>query len=136
MRRFIKKFESKQNDITLSDIYEILSDIIDDGNIIIIIGDNGFTFNSKIMKHDDFSKSFFKLKKYESQKENIFSFEIEFNSQLNYEELTKFLSDFNTEIGRFKDLGYTIKSFDVQSYSDSDIYRANGIYFKMINFDN
>jgi len=136
MRRFIKKFESKQNDITLSDIYEILADIIDDGNIIIITAANGLTFNSKIMKHEDIHKSFFKLKRYESQKENNFSFEIGFDSQLNYEELTKFLSDFNAEIGRFKDLGYTIESFDVQYDTDSDIYRANGVYFKMINFDN
>jgi hypothetical protein len=135
MRRFIKKFESKQNDITLSDIYEILVDVVDDGNYLQIQAANGFTFNPKIMTDGEFKSSFFVLKRYESQKRN-FSFEIGFDSQLNYEELTKFLSDFNTEIARFKDLGYTIESFDVQYDTDSDIYRADGVYFKMINFDN
>jgi hypothetical protein len=135
MRKFIKKFESQKSEITLTDIYEILMDIVDDGNYLQIQAANGFSFNPKIMSDEEFSSSFFKLKRYESQKRN-FSFEIGFNYELNYEELTKFLSDFNAEVYRFKDLGYTIESFDVTANRDSDVYRAIGVYFKMINFDN
>jgi len=90
--------------------------VVDDGNYLQIQAANGFTFNPKIMTDGEFKSSFFVLKRYESQKRN-FSFEIGFDYQLNYEELTK-------------------ESFDVQCDIDSDIYRANGVYFKMINFDN
>lgn len=89
----------------------------------------------KKMSYEEFDLSFFKLKRYESQKRN-FSFEIGFDYELNYEELTKFLSDFNTEVYRFKDLGYIVESFDVTANRDSDVYRAIGVYFKMVNFDN
>jgi hypothetical protein len=135
MRKFIKKFEAQKSDITLMDIYEILMDIVDDGNYLRIQAANGFNFIPKNMSDSEFNSALFNLKRYESQKRN-FSFEIGFNHELNYEELTKFLSDFNAEVYRFKDLGYTIESFNVDVNRDSDVYRAISVYFQMINFDN
>lgn len=129
-----KTNESKVNEtnITFEEVVEILISVIDDGYDIVIFGANGNSYNTNYIKEGDYSDAHFKLKRWEGSK-NCFLFIVNFPKGINYEELTKFLSNFNSEIGRFKDKGYYLENVNIDRNNEADYYQVNSIRFYMSN---
>lgn len=129
-----KTNESKVNEttITFEEVVEILISVIDDGYDIVIFGANGNSYNTNYIKEGDYSDANFSLKRWEGSK-NCFLFIVNFHKGINYEELTKFLSDFNSEIGRFKDKGYYLENVNIDRNNEADYYQVNSIRFYMSN---
>lgn len=129
-----KTNESKVNEtnITFEEIVEILISVIDDGYDIVIFGANGNSYNTNYIKEGDYSDAHFRLKRWEGSK-NCFSFSVNFHKGINYEELTKLLSDFNSEIGRFNDKGYYLENVNIDTNNELDYYQVNSVRFYMSN---
>lgn len=126
--------ESKVDEIpiTFEEVVEILIGVIDDGYDIVISGANGNSYTTDYIKEGDYSNAHFKLKRWEGSK-NCFSFSVNFFKGLNYSELTKFLNDFNSEIGRFSDKGYHLENVNIDTNNEADYYQVNSVRFYMSN---
>lgn len=122
----------EETPITFEEVVEILIDLIDDGHDIVIFGANGNSYTTDYIKEGDYSNAHFKLKRWEGSK-NCFLFSVNFFKGLNYEELTKFLNDFNSEIGRFKDKGYYLENVNIDTNNEADYYQVNSVRFYMSN---
>lgn len=128
--KYIKKFESNNNDIDFIDIVNILQDIIDDGYYIVIYSANGVAFYPQDI--DDVNKiKTFRFNRWNNDDGKTFKFRIDFDEYKNYNEIVDFLDEMKTEVGRFNDIGFSVDKFYINIDNESDKYNAMSVEYSL-----
>ena len=134
LRTYSKLFESSDS-FSLLNIVEVLQDYIDDYSVTLFSA-RGFAYQSRDLSSITQSMiDNFKFSRYSDDNTKSFKFEISFSKPKDYKELLIFLDEMNAVIGRFGDLGFSLRGIEIEQ-TEEDNYSAWGVNFSFQDLDN
>jgi len=133
LRTYSKLFESSDS-FSLLNIVDVLQDYIDDRSITLFSA-RGFSYQSRdLVLITQSMIDNFKFSRYNTDSTKSFRFKINFSKAKDYKELLIFLDEMNAVIGRFGDLGFSLREIEIEK-TDEDNYSAWGVDFSFHNLD-
>ena len=134
LRTYTKLFESSDS-FSLLNIVEVLQDYIDDRSLTLFSA-RGFAYQARdLVPVTQSMIDNFKFNRYDADITKLFKFKISFSKPKDYKELLTFLDEMNEVIGRFGDLGFSLREIVIEQ-TEEDNYSAWGVDFSFHDLDN